>query len=164
MVPSDSDFQDEDISSEDEDIQPSLLDRVGMKMELTITSWFTQWGMTCAKYPLSVMVLSVAFAVGLSTGVYWLKVETDPIELWAAPGSRSRVEKDFFDQTFRPFYRTEQVIVHAKNIAPVIITKKEDIQSVHYRFDQTSSNSSLNIWTRSMRRRHLALYSIRALF
>ncbi|TRY76439.1 hypothetical protein TCAL_00054 [Tigriopus californicus] len=118
MVPSDSDFQDEDISSEDEDPRPSLLDRVGMKMELAITSWFTQWGMTCAKYPLPVMVLSVAFAIGLSTGVYWLKVETDPIELWAAPGSRSRVEKDFFDQTFRPFYRTEQVIVHAKNIAP----------------------------------------------
>ena len=35
----------------------------------------------------------------------------DPIELWASPTSRSRIEKDFFETTFRPFYRTEQVIV-----------------------------------------------------
>ena len=39
---------------------------------------------------------------------------TDPIELWAAPNSRSRIERTFFDETFRPFYRTEQVIVKAK--------------------------------------------------
>jgi Niemann-Pick C1 protein len=38
------------------------------------------------------------------------------VELWAAPGSRSRVEKDFYDQVFRPFYRTEQVIIHATNL------------------------------------------------
>jgi Niemann-Pick C1 protein len=39
----------------------------------------------------------------------YLKVTTDPIELWASPASRSRVEKDFFDSNFRPFYRTSQV-------------------------------------------------------
>ena len=37
----------------------------------------------------------------------------DPIELWASPTSQSRIEKDFFETTFRPFYRTEQVIVKA---------------------------------------------------
>ena len=47
------------------------------------------------------------------------QIETDPIELWAAPGSRSRVEKDFYDQVFRPFYRTEQIIIHAKNLDSV---------------------------------------------
>ncbi len=42
-----------------------------------------------------------------------LRLTTDPIELWAAPTSRSRIEKTFFDETFRPFYRTQQVIVKA---------------------------------------------------
>ena len=63
--------------------------------------------------------LSVGFAVGLSTGIKWLNVTTDPIELWASPSSRSRIEKDFFDKTFRPFYRTEQIIITAKNLSSV---------------------------------------------
>ena len=46
----------------------------------------------------------------------YLKVTTDPIELWASPASRSRVEKDFFDSNFRPFFRTSQVSQHASVI------------------------------------------------
>ena len=88
-------------------------------MELRMTEFFTNWGTTCATYPIPVMVLSVAFAVGLTTGVSWLQVETDPIELWASSTSRARVEKDYYDQTFRPFYRTEQIIIHARNIESV---------------------------------------------
>ena len=64
--------------------------------------------------------------VGLSTGVIYLEVTTDPIELWASPTSRSRVEKDFFDSTFRPFYRTSQVIIHAKEV------KDEDISRFNF--------------------------------
>ena len=94
----------------------SIIDKTGVFMENFITDFFTSWGTTCAKYPVPVMILSVGFALGLTTGVKWLQVETDPIELWAAPESRSRVEKDFYDQTFRPFYRTAQIIVHAKDL------------------------------------------------
>lgn len=36
---------------------------------------------------------------------------TDPVELWAAPDSQARIEKDSFDSTFAPFYRTAQVII-----------------------------------------------------
>ena len=42
-------------------------------------------------------------------GLIYLQVTTDPIELWASPNSRSRIEKDFFDSNFRPFYRASQV-------------------------------------------------------
>lgn len=42
-------------------------------------------------------------------GIKYLKITTDPVELWAAPNSRSRIEKDFFDKNFEPFYRIEQV-------------------------------------------------------
>ena len=74
------------------------------------------------------MILSVVFALGLATGARWLKVETDPIELWAAPESRSRVEKDFYDEVFRPFYRTSQIIIHAKNLDNVRPTKVKDLE------------------------------------
>ena len=74
-----------------------------------MTRLFTWWGHTAATYPLPVILLSIVFAAGLSSGIIYLEVTTDPIELWASPTSRSRVEKDFFDSTFRPFYRTSQV-------------------------------------------------------
>ena len=96
---------------------------MGASFELRMTSFFTWWGTLAARYPLPVIVLSVAFAVGLSSGMVYLTVTTDPIELWASPTSRSRVEKDFFDSTFRPFYRTEQIIIKAKNLSSVGILK-----------------------------------------
>ena len=87
----------------------NFIDRLGASFENNMTNFFTWWGTLAARYPLPVIVLSIAFAVGLSSGVIYLQVTTDPIELWASPTSRSRVEKDFFDSTFRPFYRTAQV-------------------------------------------------------
>ena len=89
----------------------SFFDKLGAKFENNMTNFFTWWGTLAAKYPLPVIVLSIAFAVGLSSGMVYLTVTTDPIELWASPTSRSRVEKDFFDSTFRPFYRTSQVYI-----------------------------------------------------
>ena len=40
----------------------------------------------------------------------------DPIELWNSPTSQTRKEKEFFDSTFRPFYRPCQIIVRAKDV------------------------------------------------
>lgn len=48
-------------------------------------------------------------------GIFKLEVTTDPVELWAAPNSRSRLEKEYFDKTFAPFYRIEQLIITAKD-------------------------------------------------
>lgn len=50
--------------------------------------------------------------IGLcSLGILFAKVTTDPIELWSSPSSRSRQEKDFFDQKFGSFYRVSQIII-----------------------------------------------------
>ena len=87
----------------------SPLQRAGAAVENNMTQFFTWWGTLAARYPLPVIILSIGFAVGLSTGIIYLQVVTDPIELWASPTSRSRTEKDFFDSNFRPFYRTSQV-------------------------------------------------------
>lgn len=42
-------------------------------------------------------------------GIKYLDITTDPVQLWASPHSRSRVEREFFDSNFAPFYRIEQV-------------------------------------------------------
>ncbi len=61
-----------------------------------------------------VLFLGISVATALTVGVIYLEVTIDPVELWAAPESRSRQEKDYFDKSFTPFYRTEQVILHAE--------------------------------------------------
>ena len=104
--------------------QLNAKDRLGMAFEVAITNFFTEMGTLFASRPVPVIILSVALAAGLSTGMLWMDVTTDPIELWAAPTSRSRVEKDFFDETFKPFYRTEQIIIRAKNLSNV--SKKDN--------------------------------------
>lgn len=76
-----------------------------------ISTFFTWWGKIASTYPKTVIGCSLFIAIGLSIGIVNLEVTTDPIELWASPLSRSRVEKDFFDSEFRPFYRTAQVII-----------------------------------------------------
>ena len=62
------------------------------------------------------LAIGVLVAGALSVGIILLKVTIDPVELWAAPQSRSRLEKDYFDENFTPFYRTQQVILHAEGL------------------------------------------------
>jgi len=59
--------------------------------------------------------------VGLSHGIKYINVTTDPVELWASPHSRSRVEREYFDSHFEPFYRTEQVIIRASGYKSVSV-------------------------------------------
>ena len=49
--------------------------------------------------------------VGLCLGIRYLDITTDPVELWASPASRARVEKEYYDDKFTPFYRTEMIII-----------------------------------------------------
>jgi hypothetical protein len=69
----------------------------------------------------------------LLQGIFQLEITTDPVQLWASPTSRSRLEKDFFDSRFRPFYRTEQIFFKAVDM--------ENVEILYY-FDQ---NPKLNI-------------------
>lgn len=47
----------------------------------------------------------MCLVVGLGFGVKFMIVTTNPVELWASPNSRSRVEREYFDSHFEPFYR-----------------------------------------------------------
>ena len=47
----------------------------------------------------------------LNIGWKKFEVETDPVRLWVSPSSESRIQKEYFDEKFGPFYRTEQIFV-----------------------------------------------------
>ena len=92
----------------------STFDRLGKKAQDSISRGFRAWGFMIASYPITVLVLSIGFTIGLSFGIPRLLVTNDPIELWTSESSRVRQEKDFFDSNFGQFYRTEQVIMTLK--------------------------------------------------
>lgn len=64
----------------------------------------------------------LCFVVSLGFGIKYMQVTTNPVELWAAPNSRSRMERDYFDTHFEPFYRTEMLIISSKGLPKVEYT------------------------------------------
>lgn len=68
-------------------------------------------------------------------GIRYLKITTDPVELWAAPNSQSRIEKEFFDSHFEPFYRIEQVIIRS-DAPPVIHNSSGEVIEFGPAFDR----------------------------
>ncbi|CAG9821327.1 unnamed protein product [Phaedon cochleariae] len=81
-------------------------------------------GTTIAEEKLKVLGMCAVVIAVLSGGITFLKVTTDPVELWAAPNSQSRLEKDFFDQNFGPFYRTNQIFIKTVGIDPFEFTSE----------------------------------------
>ena len=74
---------------------------------------FYHLGFFAANHPW--LTFSVAFLVTGLLNIGWknFTVETDPVRLWTAPDSESRMQKEYFDTHFGPFYRTEQIFVTA---------------------------------------------------
>jgi len=97
----------------------SLLDRIDTvqprqyPINTIIRRGFYRLGLFAASSPW--LTFSIVFlAIGL-LNIGWKKfdVETDPVRLWVAPSSASKLQKEFFDTHFGPFYRTEQIFVTA---------------------------------------------------
>lgn len=97
----------------------SFLERLGANTDTYLQQFFQMWGTKCAERPWVVLFLGACLVVGLAHGVKYLKVTTDPVELWASPTSRSRVEKEFYDSKFEPFYRNEQIIIKSVGLPDI---------------------------------------------
>ena len=75
-------------------------DRLQAKFEHLLSAVFAAWGRFCARSPIHVIVTSVLVCGVLMAGIAMRDVVTDPVELWSAPNSRARVEKNYFDNNF----------------------------------------------------------------
>jgi len=61
---------------------------MGIWLEMKQTKFFTAWGVFCAEYPVPMITFGVSVALALCVGMQFIKVTTDPVELWAAPGKK----------------------------------------------------------------------------
>lgn len=74
---------------------------------------FYRLGLLASNHPWLMFSVIFLFVGLLNIGWDRFAVETDPVRLWVAPDSESRLQKEYFDQHFGPFYRTEQIFVTA---------------------------------------------------
>jgi hypothetical protein len=74
--------------------------KLGAKMESFLERSFTWWGTWCARHPYLVLVSGLLVCGALAAGISQYKVTTNPVDLWSAPDSRARTEKDYFDSHF----------------------------------------------------------------
>lgn len=110
--------------------KPGCFVRCGAVMEKHLRRIFESWGTWCAFHPWTVIIGSLILVVIMSCGLVFFKVITDPVELWSAPGSTARMQREYFDKHFGPFYRTEQVIITAetKNETYPLYPRSEPIE------------------------------------
>lgn len=80
---------------------------------------FRSWGKFCAKNPVLVLAICSWLIGGLGYGITKMEVTTDPVQLWAGEESQTRLEKEYFDLHFGPFYRTNQLFIKPTNKSTV---------------------------------------------
>ncbi|XP_055920558.1 NPC intracellular cholesterol transporter 1 isoform X2 [Eupeodes corollae] len=103
-----------------DDDPSNIFDQLGADTEKYLEAFFTAWGTFFATYPWLTLLGGVFFVAFLGCGIKFLHITTDPVQLWASPQSRSRIEREYFDSTFQPFYRIEQIIIKAVDMPQII--------------------------------------------
>ena len=81
------------------------------RLNVKLRRMFYKLGLITASYPWATFAIMFTLVGLLNIGWSSFSVETDPVRLWVAPDSESKIQKDFFDQNFGPFYRTQQIFV-----------------------------------------------------
>lgn len=74
---------------------------------------FYRLGLFAASSPWMMFTLVFMLVGIINIGWKKFEIETDPVRLWVAPTSESKLQKEFFDANFGPFYRTEQIFITA---------------------------------------------------
>ncbi|KAL7675403.1 hypothetical protein ACOME3_001664 [Neoechinorhynchus agilis] len=95
-----------------------------VKVQSVLEKVFTSIGYFCATRKKFVIPTSLAICAILCAGLVYFKATSDPIALWGVIGGRCIREKNYFDETFSPFYRIAQVYLRPWNQSKVLINKK----------------------------------------
>ncbi|KOX79311.1 Niemann-Pick C1 protein [Melipona quadrifasciata] len=121
----------------DDEEQSTFIERLGAGTDKLLAEFFCWWGTACASRPWFVLFVGFLFIIGLGHGIKYIHVTTDPVELWAAPQSRSRIEKEYFDEHFEPFYRTEQIIITSVGLPNIMHNTSNGVVSFGPVFNDT---------------------------
>uniref|UniRef100_A0A7N8YD74 Niemann-Pick disease, type C1 n=1 Tax=Mastacembelus armatus TaxID=205130 RepID=A0A7N8YD74_9TELE len=92
-------------------VNATCCETLGERFENALRILFSSWGSFCVRHPFLVILACLMLVAVSSGGLVYMHITTDPVELWSAPTSQARQEKDYFDSHFGPFFRTVQLII-----------------------------------------------------
>ena len=93
-------------------------------------------------FPVKVLVIGLLCTIGLGCGLNFYQITTDPVELWSSPTSQARREKDYYDENFGKFFRSEQMIISIDTIlAQAENTTKMNITDLGHNRAPTSAST-----------------------
>ncbi len=81
------------------------------KLNNVLRRMFYRLGYWSASSPWLMFCVVFVLVGVLNIGWKHFEIETDPVRLWVSPTSATKQNKEFFDEHFGPFYRTEQIFV-----------------------------------------------------
>ncbi|KHJ43473.1 putative niemann-Pick C1 protein [Trichuris suis] len=108
----------------------SIYTRMGFWLDTKLQDAFHRWGIVCTRHPVVVFLAGFLVSVACCCGLFYMEITTDPVQIWSAPGSRARREKQFFDAHFEPFYRIEQLIIVPTNQSAFVATDPMDSSDI----------------------------------
>lgn len=83
---------------------------------------FESIGQFSASKPMVIILFTTWVAFAMFFGLRGIKITAAPIEIWSAPGSRSREDFNYFNSRFGPFYRAAQVFLTVKDdLDPLVV-------------------------------------------
>lgn len=128
-----SDDEDQGLLAPDHSIEKSFV------LDNFLQSLFYRLGYSCAEYPYGTVGICFLLVGLLSLGWIRFSIETDPVRLWVSPDSVTAQEKDFFDTTFGPFYRTQQLFLVNATSPQTSVVSYENLKWWFELEDQISS-------------------------
>ncbi|KAG5875522.1 hypothetical protein JTB14_013676 [Gonioctena quinquepunctata] len=129
----------------DYDTPSSFIEKLGANTDSLLQRMFEKWGTFCAEKPWLILFFGACLVIGLGHGIKYLQVTTDPVELWASPVSRSRLEKEYFDSHFEPFFRTEQIIIRAVGLPDIYHNTSDGVLRFGPAFNDTFLKAVLDL-------------------
>lgn len=76
-----------------------------------LEKWFGKLAFYCSVFPEYVIIGSLVVCGALSYCAVFVQLETDPVNLWVSSDAAAYLQKQYFDEHFGPFYRTEQIFL-----------------------------------------------------
>ncbi|KAG2735142.1 hypothetical protein G9P44_001356 [Scheffersomyces stipitis] len=105
-----------------------------------IENTFASVGYFCSSYPGLVISFNLVLTLILSSGLFWLQFETDPVKLWVSPSEPALKNMQYFESSFGEWFRIEQIIVSNKNDSEPIL----NWNNIRWWFEKERQLYSLN--------------------
>ncbi|CAN3368718.1 NPC intracellular sterol transporter 1-related protein 1 [Diutina catenulata] len=136
----------DDFDDVDDDIEvvlesePNYFKRASEASIKSIEQMFYAVGKICARNPGRIITANVVVCLVLASGLFWIKLEQDPIKLWVSSREPELHHKQYFEQQFGEWFRVEQVIVSSNDGKPVL-----DWDTVKWWFDEEEKLNDMGL-------------------